>query len=104
MLTLFSSFVDNLSDRLYCDNCADCKSCLEYVSIIENQLIIKCFTCNKNYEKEFNEDSIKRYVNIYEFCNKDINKFILLLREGIYLYEYMDSWERFDETLNKENK
>ena len=22
-----------------------------------------------------------------------------MLRKGVYLYEYMDSWERFDETL-----
>ena len=35
---------------------------------------------------------------MYEFCNKDLNKFILLLRKGVYLYEYMDSWERFNET------
>ena len=35
----------------------------------------------------------------YQFCNGDINKFVLLLRKGIYLYESMDSWERFDETL-----
>ena len=27
------------------------------------------------------------------------NKFILLLRKGIYPYEYMDEWERFNETL-----
>ena len=27
-----------------------------------------------------------------------INKFILLLRKGVYPYEYMDNWERFDET------
>ena len=32
-------------------------------------------------------------------CDGDINKFILLLRKGIYPYEYMDSWKRFDETL-----
>ena len=25
-----------------------------------------------------------------------INKFALLLRKGVYLYEYMDSWERFN--------
>ena len=35
---------------------------------------------------------------MHEFCNGDINKFILLLRKGVYPYEYMDSWERFDET------
>ena len=27
-----------------------------------------------------------------------MSKFILLLRKGIYPYEYMDSWKRFDET------
>ena len=31
-----------------------------------------------------------------QFCNGDINKFILLLRKGVYPYEYMDSWERFN--------
>ena len=41
---------------------------------------------------------IERFANIYEFCNKDINKSILLLRTGVYPYEYMDSWERLDET------
>ena len=29
--------------------------------------------------------------------NGDLNKFILLLRKGVYPYEYMDNWERFDE-------
>ena len=40
---------------------------------------------------------IKKFPNTYTFCNNDINKFILLLREWVYPYEYMDSWERFDE-------
>ena len=33
-----------------------------------------------------------------------MNKFILLLRKGIYSYEYMDSWKRFHEKslTNKE--
>ena len=51
------------------------------------------------YKKDCNKDLIKRIASIYEFCNKDINKFILLLRKGIYPSEYMDSWERFDEEL-----
>ena len=32
----------------------------------------------------------KQFINIFNFSNNDINKFILLLRNGIYPYEYMD--------------
>ena len=41
---------------------------------------------------------------IYKFCNDDINKFDLLLRKGVYPYEYMDGWERFDETSLPDKK
>ena len=54
--------------------------------------------CKNNYEKNFNEDLIQRFADTYEFCSRDLNKFILLLRKGVYPYEYMDSWQRFDET------
>ena len=53
----------------------------------------------KNYEKDFNKGLNKKITIIYKLRNKDINKFILLFRKGIYPYEYMDSWKRFDETL-----
>ena len=41
---------------------------------------------------------------MYQFCNGDIKKFVLLLRKVVYPYEYMDSWERFNEIslLDKE--
>ena len=42
---------------------------------------------------------IKKFPNIYQFCNGNINKFVSLLRKGVYTYKYMDSWERFDETI-----
>ena len=59
--------------------------------------------CNAWLKKD-SEELIKRFANTYEFCNKDIDKFILLLRKGVHPYEYMDSWERFYETSlpNKE--
>ena len=40
---------------------------------------------------------IETFSNTSEFCNRDINKFTLTLRKGVYPYEYMDSWERFNE-------
>ena len=71
---------------------------------INTKLIFTCFECKKNYEKDLNKELIKRFANIYEFCNGDINKFILLLRKGVYPYEYMDSWEGFDETSLPDRK
>ena len=64
----------------------------------DEQLIFRCFRCKKNYEKNFNKELIQRFANTYEFCNGDLNKVILFLRKGVYPFEYMDSWQRFDET------
>ena len=98
MSTSLSKLVDNLSEGLHNDNCKDCKSYLDYMTTTDEKLIFRCFGCKKNYEKDFNKDFIQRFANIYEFCNGDLNKFILLLRKGVYLFEYMDSWQKFDET------
>ena len=98
MSTSLSNLVDNLSESLHNDKCKDCKYYLSYVTIKDNQLIFRCFSCKRNFEKNFNKDLIQRFANIYEFCNGGLNKFILLLRKGVYPYEYMDSWQRFDET------
>ena len=76
----------------------DCKSSLDYMINKDDKLIFTCFECKKNYEKDFNKELIKRFTNIYECYNEDINKIILLLKKGVYPYEYMDSWERFGET------
>ena len=37
-------------------------------------------------------------MNPFKFSNNDINKFILLLRKGVYPYKYMDEWKIFNET------
>ena len=32
----------------------------------DEQLIFRCFECQKNYKKDFNKELIKRFANIYE--------------------------------------
>ena len=84
-----SKLIDNLSEGIHNNKCVDTKN---------EKLILKCFNCEQYYRKNFNKELIKRFASTYEFCNKDLNKFILLLRKGVYPYEYMDNWERFNET------
>ena len=98
MSTSLSKFVDNLSEKLYNNKCFDSKSNLGYVKYKNEKLIFKCFNCKQKYGKKFNKELIKRFPNTYEFCNKNLNKFILLLRKGVYSYEYIDNWGKFDET------
>ena len=38
------------------------------------------------------------------YINGDLNKFVLLLRKCVYPSEYMDRWERFDETSLPDKK
>ena len=98
MSSSLSKFVDKLSGGIHNNKCFDCKSNLDYVRITKNKkLLLKCFNCKIYYKKKFNNDLIKKLKNTYSFCDNDLNKFVLLLRKGVYPYEYMDSWERFSE-------
>lgn len=48
----------------------------------------------KNYRNTFDENLKKRSANKYKFANHNINNFIFLLRRYVYLYRYMDDWEK----------
>ena len=83
--------VDDLSEGIPNNKCLDCKCCLDYIKIKNEKLLLKCFNCNNYYKKKCNLDLIKKFKNTYSFCNNDLNKFVLLLRKGVYPYEYMES-------------
>ena len=59
-----SNLVYNLSDGLPSDKCMNCESCLDYMSIKNNQLIFRCFECKKNYKRDFHNNLIERFANI----------------------------------------
>ena len=67
-------------------------------------MIFSCSRFQKNIKKYFNKDLIKRFANTYEICDGNINKFILLLSKELYQYEYLDSWEIFNEKTLPEQK
>ena len=47
---------------------------------------------------------INRFFNTYKLSNNNIEKFKLLLRKGIYPYEYMRPWENFKEPVPLDKK
>ena len=54
--------------------------------------------CYKNYQHKFDEKLKERFFNTNKFSDHGNNKFILLLQKVFYPYEYIDDWERFNET------
>ena len=108
MSTLLSSLVDNLSET-YKKECKGCKerkkikSACDLIGLRNIKLYYKCKECKKGQLKSIN-GLIKKFANIYNFFNEDINKFVLLLRKGVYPYEYINSWVRFAETLLPDKK
>ena len=101
MTNKLSDLVDNLFEiwKKQCIGCEEkkIKSTCEFIGLKNNKLPYKCEKCNKIWLKPINV-LIKKFFNMYQFCSGNINKFVLLLRKGVYPYEYMDSWERFNET------
>ena len=109
MASSISNLVNNLSEGFHrikcksrrndkkCETCGikyECCGCfLEYTNFKNN--LIECLCCTKNYHYKFDEN-VKKQFNTCKFSNHDNDKFILLLRKGVYPYQHMDGWENFN--------
>ena len=91
-----SELVDNTSGVF---NFIECKSCTEkininseccFVGLKNDKLIYKCKECKEEWKRPLNK-LIESFSSIYQFCNGNLNKFVMLLRKGVYPYEYMNS-------------
>ena len=103
--TSLSNLVDNLAEGIYKIKCKDCNCFLKYESVKNNLIKYKCLSCNKDYSNKPDEKLKKRFKNTFKCSDNDINKFILSIRKGVYPYEYMDDWEKFNEaTLPEEEE
>ena len=115
-----SNLVNNLSEGIHkikckfghgdkkCETCGIkykyCDCFLEYINCKYDLIEYKSSCCHKNYQHKLNEKLKERFFNAYIFSNNDNNKFTLLLQKDVYPYEYMDEWEKFNETALPEKE
>ena len=76
-----------------------CNCFLEYTNSKDHLIEYKCLFWNKDCQRKFDEKLKEWYFNICKFSNHDNNKFILLLRKGVYPHEYIDYWEKCETSL-----
>ena len=98
IVSSFSSLVDNLSEGIHKIKCKDCDCFLEYEFVKDNLIKYKCLSCNKDHSNKLEEEIKEQFKNTFKFSNNNINTFIWPLKKDVYPYEYMDDWEKFNET------
>ena len=89
MASLLLNLVNNLAEGIHKIKCKVFDGFLEYESVKDNLTKYKCFYRNKDYLNKLDEKFKKRFKNTFDFSNNDINKFVSLLRKGVYPYGYV---------------
>ena len=90
MATSLSKIADNLREEIWKIKWKDFACVLEYESVENNLIKDKCSYCHKDNSDKIYKELKKRFKNTFKFSNNYFDKFILLLRKGVYPYEFMD--------------
>ena len=79
--------------------CDKCKGNMELINISGDYIAsFGCKSCETKKTKDPGKDALKKNFNhTSRFWGCD-EKFRLMIRKGVYPYEYMDSWEKFEKT------
>ena len=89
MSSKLSDLINNLSE-IYSEECRSCKeetkikSIRDFIGLKNDKLHCKCNDCKKIWLTPISA-LIKKFPNTCEFCNGNINKFILLLKKVFIL-------------------
>ena len=80
--------------------CDKCKGNMELINISGNYIAsLGCERCRTKKTKDLDEGALKKNFNHtirFWGCDKKLR---LMIRKGIYPYEYMDGWKKFEEAV-----
>ena len=89
MTSSLSNLADNLMEEIHKTKSKDCGCFLEYKCVKGNLIMHECLSWSKCNSRKLNEGFQKKFKNTFKFSGNNINKSILLLREGVY---FMNIW------------
>ena len=99
MASSLSNLVNNLSERIHRIKCKCRNDDKKYETCEIKYKYCYRFLEYTNFKNNLIEYKLKeRFFNTCKFSNHDNNTSILLLQKGLCPYEYMDNWEKFNET------